>query len=193
MDRLRDEIGDLARCEEDVLTYAMFPDVGRTFLEERATGTLQPEQLLPPNETAEKPTLDEAVPTEFVVSVHGESYKVDIVGASVKSDGKRHFYVSLDGLLEEVVFEPLNEFVAPVGRRKTATAAGHVTTTMPGVILDVLVKEDELVRARQPLLIVEAMKMQTEVQAPIAGHVTRVHVAKGDRINPGEVLVEIEP
>ena len=40
-------IGTLAKSEEDVLTYAMFPDIGRKFLEERAAGTLTPEVLLP--------------------------------------------------------------------------------------------------------------------------------------------------
>src|SRR5690606_17677222 len=47
MDRLRAEIGGLATSEEDVLTFAMFPDIGRKFLEERAAGTLTPEPLLP--------------------------------------------------------------------------------------------------------------------------------------------------
>ncbi len=41
-------------------------------------------------------------------------------------------------------------------------------------------------------LVSEAMKMETEIQAPIAGTVKAVHVAKGDRVNPGEVLIEIE-
>src|SRR5690606_16482616 len=45
LNRLRDEIGALATCEEDVLTYAMFPDLGRDFLQQRAAGTLQPESL----------------------------------------------------------------------------------------------------------------------------------------------------
>jgi len=35
------------------------------------------------------------------------------------------------------------------------------------------------------------MKMETEVQAPIAGKVTAIHIAKGDRVNPGEILIEI--
>ena len=47
MAKLREEIGTLAKSEEDVLTYAMFPDIGRKFLEERAAGTLKPEALLP--------------------------------------------------------------------------------------------------------------------------------------------------
>lgn len=188
MAKLREEIGSLAQCEEDVLTYAMFPDIGRKFLEERVAGSLKPEALLPIPEAG-----GEGVPTEFVVDVHGESYRVDITGVGVKSDGKRHFYLSIDGMPEEVVFEPLNDFVAgTTGKRKQASAPGDVSTSMPGNIVDVLVKVGDAVKAGQAVLISEAMKMETEVQAPIAGTVKAVHVAKGDRVNPGDVLVEIE-
>ncbi len=190
--RLRDEIGSLAESEEDVLTYAMFPDIGRDFLDQRSQGTLQPETLLPLPEDAERPPATEGVPTEFVIDVHGENYRVDITGVGVKSDGKRHFYLSLDGMPEEVVVEPLNEFVPKATtQRRQATSEGHVTTSMPGVIIDILVKEGDMVHAGQPVLITEAMKMQSEVQAAIAGRVARVYVAKGDRVNPGEMLVEI--
>ena len=194
MAKLREEIGALAKSEEDVLTYAMFPDIGRKFLEERAAGTLKPEVLLPlPQAGGAAPVGGEGVPTEFVVDVHGESYRVDITGVGVKGDGKRHFYLSIDGMPEEVVFEPLNDFVAGAGgKRKQASAPGDVSTTMPGNIVDVLVKEGDVVKAGQAVLITEAMKMETEVQAPIAGTVKAVHVAKGDRVNPGEVLVEID-
>lgn len=194
MAKLREEIGALAKSEEDVLTYAMFPDIGRKFLEERAAGTLSPEVLLPiPEAGGVAPAGGEGVPTEFVVDVHGESYRVDITGVGVKSDGKRHFYLSIDGMPEEVVFEPLNDFVAgSSGKRKQASAPGDVSTSMPGNIVDVLVKVGDTVKAGQAVLISEAMKMETEVQAPIAGTVTAVHVAKGDRVNPGDVLVEIE-
>lgn len=191
MARLRTEIGALAKSEEDVLTYAMFPDIGRKFLEEREAGTLQPEALLPiptPGASASH----EGVPTEFVIDVHGESYRVDITGVGIRGEGKRHFFLSIDGVPEEVVFEPLNEFVAGgTGKRKQAAAPGDVSTSMPGNIVDVLVKEGDTVKAGQAVLITEAMKMETEVQAPIAGTVKAVHVAKGDRVNPGEVLVEI--
>ncbi|TIH10421.1 sodium-extruding oxaloacetate decarboxylase subunit alpha [Pseudomonas leptonychotis] len=194
MAKLREEVGSLAKSEEDVLTYAMFPDIGRKFLEERAAGTLTPEVLLPiPEAGGVAAAGGEGVPTEFVVDVHGESYRVDITGVGVKSDGKRHFYLSIDGMPEEVVFEPLNDFVAgSSGKRKQASAPGDVSTSMPGNIVDVLVKVGDTVKAGQAVLISEAMKMETEIQAPIAGSVTAVHVAKGDRVNPGDVLVEID-
>lgn len=192
LDKLRKEVGALAKSEEDVLTYAMFPDIGRKFLEEREAGALQPEALLPiPGTTAN--VAQEGVPTEFVIDVHGETYRVDITGVGVKAEGKRHFYLSIDGMPEEVVFEALNEFVGGGSSgRKQASAPGDVSTTMPGNVVDVLVKVGDVVKAGQPVLVSEAMKMETEIQAPIAGTVKAVHAAKGDRVNPGEVLIEIE-
>ncbi|MDX5299084.1 MAG: sodium-extruding oxaloacetate decarboxylase subunit alpha [Gammaproteobacteria bacterium] len=194
MARLRQEVGALAKSEEDVLTYAMFPDIGRRFLEERAAGKLVPEALLPVPQAGASAVAQEGVPTEFVIDVHGETYRVDITGVGIKTDGKRHFYLSIDGVPEEVVFEPLNQFVAggAGGKRKQASAPGDVSTTMPGNIVDVLVSVGDKVTAGQSVLVTEAMKMETEVTAPIAGTVKAVHVAKGDRVNPGELLIEID-
>ena len=108
--------------------------------------------------------------------------------------GRRKIYLSLDGVPEEVVFEPLNEFVAEAGgnKRGRATAPGHVTPAMPGNVVDVLVKEGDTVKSGQAVLVTEAMKMESEVHANIAGTVKAVHVAKGDRVTPGEILIEIE-
>ncbi|OWG36421.1 oxaloacetate decarboxylase subunit alpha [Stutzerimonas stutzeri] len=193
LDKLRKDIGELAKSEKDVLTFAMFPDIGRKFLEEREAGTLQPEVLLPIPDGKAAAASVEGTPTEFVIDVHGETYRVDITGVGVKGEGKRHFYLSIDGMPEEVVFEPLNAFVGGGGsQRKQASAPGDVSTTMPGNVVDVLVAVGDVVKAGQTVLVSEAMKMETEIQAPIAGTVKAVHVAKGDRVNPGEVLIEIE-
>ena len=63
---------------------------------------------------------------------------------------------------------------------------------MPGNIVEVLVKVGDEIKAGQPVLVTEAMKMEAEVQATIDGMVMAIHVVKGDRVTPGEVLVEIE-
>lgn len=192
LDRLRDEIGELAASEEDVLTFAMFPDLGRSFLEERAAGTLKPEPLLPADTSSAEAST--SVPTEFVIDVHGESYQVAVTGVGLKGAGKRRIFLTLDGMPQEVVFEALNEYQAESkSGRKQATREGDVTTNMPGNIVAVLVKEGDQVQAGQPLLVTEAMKMESEVQAPISGTVSGIFVAKGDRVTPGEMLVEITP
>lgn len=191
--KLREQIGALARNEEDVLTFAMFPDIGRAFLEQREAGTLQPEPLMPFERRANPEQPTGTVPTEFSIDVHGETYQVAITGVGIKGAGKRHFYLTLDGMPEEVVFESLNEYAVEGKKagRKQATHPGHVTTNMPGNIVAVLVNEGDVVQAGQPVLVTEAMKMEAEVQAPIAGKVAGIFVAKGDRVTPGEVLIEI--
>ena len=191
LNKLREEIGSLASCEEDVLTFAMFPDLGREYLTQRAEGTLKPEELLPAD-TAGANGLSQKMASEFLIDVHGETYEISVTGVGDFGGGKRKIYLSMDGMPEEVVFEPLNEFVADgKSGRKRATDPGHVTTTMPGNIVDVLVKEGDSVKVGQTVLIAEAMKMETEVHANVAGTVKAIYVSKGDRVTPGEVLVEI--
>lgn len=189
MDRLTAEIGDLASNAEDVLTYAMFPDIGKRFLEERREGTLKPEALLP--KTDSKPQ-ESGAPTEFNINLHGETYQIAITGIGGREDGSRQIYLSVDGMPEEVILEPLSHYAGAPSGRKQANLPGHITTAMPGNIVDVLVKEGDKVKIGQAVLITEAMKMETEIQTPVAGTVKAVHVIKGDRITPGEILVEIE-
>jgi len=190
MDKLRKDIGELAKTEEDVLTYAMFPDLGRQFLEQREAGTLEPEQLLPEPKSGR--TVEEGVATEFIIDVHGETYQVAVTGVGKQEDGKRRIYLTLDGMPEEVVFQPTNAYVSEGGdARQRASRPGHVTTTMPGNIVEVLVQVGDKVEAGRAVLITEAMKMETEIHATISGTVKEVHVAKGDRVTPGEVLIEI--
>ena len=63
---------------------------------------------------------------------------------------------------------------------------------MPGTVISVLVADGDKVGAREPLLVLEAMKMETPVVSPYDATVRRVHVAEGDRIAAGAVLVELE-
>ncbi len=189
--KLREDIGTLAQSEEDVLTFAMFPDLGREFLKQRSEGSLQPEVLEPIGKAAPAKA-QEAVASEFLLDVHGETYEVAITGVGEVGGGRRKLYLTLDGMPEEVQFESLNEFVAEKGgKRQRATEPGHVTTAMPGNIVDVLVKVGDTVTAGQAVLIAEAMKMETEVHTSVDGVVKAVHVSKGDRVTPGEVLIEI--
>ncbi len=189
LEKLRADVGDLAKNDEDVLTFAMFPDLGREFLEQRASGTLEPEALLPAD-TGERPKT--AMATEFKIDVHGESYEVAITGIGETGGGRRKIYLSMDGMPEEVIFESLNEYVAEKGeKRQKATEPGHVTAPMPGNVVDVLVKVGDTVTTGQAVLVTEAMKMETEIHANVEGKILSVNVSKGDRITPGEVLMEI--
>jgi acetyl/propionyl-CoA carboxylase alpha subunit len=67
-----------------------------------------------------------------------------------------------------------------------------VTAPMPGTVLRVFVAEGDNVEPRQPLLVLEAMKMETPLTSPYDAVVRAVHVAEGDRVEGGALLVELE-
>jgi acetyl/propionyl-CoA carboxylase alpha subunit len=67
-----------------------------------------------------------------------------------------------------------------------------LTAPMPGTVIRVVVAEGDRVEARQPLVVLEAMKMETPVVAPYEAVVRTIHVAEGDRVAGGTVIVELE-
>ena len=194
--KLKSEIKGTAKSDEDVLTYAMFPELGREFLEQRESGTLTPESLEPPG--VENGNNQNAA-TEFNITMHGESYHIKVTGKGYSSHDKVPYYISVDGVPEELLLEPLDVInlsgsdskSASSGKRPRATSPGHVTTSMPGSIVDILVKLNDKVKAGDPVLITEAMKMETEIQAPVSGEITAIYISKGESVTPEEILIEI--
>jgi pyruvate carboxylase len=63
---------------------------------------------------------------------------------------------------------------------------------MPGTVLKLLVAEGERVGRRQPLVVLEAMKMETPLVSPYEAVVRRIHVAEGDQVSGGALLIDLE-
>lgn len=204
MEKLMLESEGLAKSEEDVLTYAMFPDLTKTFLQERNAGTLKADPLLPKEVAATSGP--RYAPNEFKVTLHGETFHIKLTGSGHAGEEQRPFYVSVDGIAEEVIVETLSEIEVSGGKsdskrkseksvgasgRPRPTHQGCVTTAMPGTIVDAKVNAGDKVVAGDPVLVIEAMKMENEIQAPISGVVIAVHVQKGDTVTPDESLLEI--
>ena len=207
MAKLQAEVERLAQSEEDVLTYAMFPDIGKTFLQERNAGSLKPEALL--DKEAVNAGAARYAPNEFKVTLHGETFHIKLTGSGHAGEEQRPFYVSVDGIAEEVIVETLNEVEVSggvsngKGKKKDAGKtssgrprphhAGCVTTAMPGTIVAVKANIGDKVKAGDGVLVIEAMKMENEIQASTTGTVVAVHVKKGDTVTPDESLLEIQP
>jgi len=109
---------------------------------------------------------------------------------------------------EEVWVETLNEIevasdnsaprktnAAPAvpGQKPRPRHAGHVTAAMPGNVVDVLVSVGQQVKAGDAVLVIEAMKMENEVQAAIDGMIINIFANKGDAVTPDMALLEIQP
>ena len=195
--------------EEDVLSYTLFPSVALQFIHERASGQLRPEPLEPMREGKGDRGQQglHLAPIEFNVTLHGESYHVRISGSGRTVDGKKPYYIKVDDKLEEIYLEPLQEVLAsgpetPVstdtatdatkGERPKPSGPGDVTTPMPGRVVKVLVAEGAKVNAEDPVIVIEAMKMENRVAAPIEGTVKAIYVNEGDVVNCDETLIRLE-
>lgn len=80
----------------------------------------------------------------------------------------------------------------PVQKAAAAPSAGtKVTTPLPGTILDVFVNVGDKVKAGQTVVLLEAMKMENNIEADVEGTITEVKVRKGDSVLEGDVMVVI--
>ena len=84
-----------------------------------------------------------------------------------------------------------SEQAAPAAAPVSAASGDAMTSPMPGTILRVLVNIGDEVKENQPLMILEAMKMENEVVANHAGKVAGIHVNQGQVVNAGDALITI--
>lgn len=145
--------------------------------------------------------------TQYEIEINGNSLLIDgvpfVVGASghmITLDGIA-YDVSLDGNTATVdqkkyKFETLG-FKSKSGEKKekvkprVKAGKGSVLSVMPGAILRIDVKEGDKVEPGKVLMILEAMKMENEVQAEQGGIVKKVHVSVGDKVEERQPLVDI--
>ena len=181
-------MGDLAKSDEDVLSFAMFPEIGKLFLEERKNNTLVPEPLI--NEA--NSSQNTALSTEFDIDLHGESYHIRVAGYGAREQEKQACFLWVDGVPEEVIIHFDEEEDAPqLSPNKRPSSPGDITVAMPGTLVSVNVGVGDKVTMGQTLLVLEAMKMETEIQAPFNGNVVDVFCHKGDKVTPAQVLMYV--
>jgi pyruvate carboxylase subunit B len=126
-----------------------------------------------------------------------------VSGSGRKVDGRKPYYIRVNDKLEEVSLEPIQEILAGVPeapeagssakpKRPRPSKPGDVAPPMPGRVVKVLVAINARVKAGAPLLIIEAMKMESQVPAPIDGTVTAILVAEGDNVKTDETVIQLE-
>jgi pyruvate carboxylase len=109
-----------------------------------------------------------------------------------QADGTRVVYFELNGQPREVIIKD-DSIKSTVTEKIKADKnnPNHIAATMPGTVLKVLVEKGEKVNKGDHLIITEAMKMETTVQAPFSGVVKDIYVSSGDAIQTGDLLIEI--
>ncbi|MDH0498471.1 sodium-extruding oxaloacetate decarboxylase subunit alpha [Stutzerimonas stutzeri] len=185
MQRLTAELEGLAREKniklaedaiDDVLTYALFPQIGLKFLENRGN----PSAFEPAPTGSELPAREPGKPEVYTVEVNGKSFVVQV------NEGG-----DIEGI-KPLGADPATSDVS-AGSTAAAVPAGGEPQAAPlaGNIFKVLVQPGQLVQEGDLVVILEAMKMETEIRAFKAGTVASVNVKVGDAVSVGDSLLSI--
>jgi pyruvate carboxylase subunit B len=150
--------------EEDLLTYALYPQVAVKFLRGESK-----EEAMPAAQAAATPPGAPDLPVEFAVDVDGEVFNVK-VGAVI---GKT-LQVEKPG-------------------RPSEGAKGSISAPMQGMILAVKVKAGETVEKGDVVATIEAMKMQNDIRSPYSGVVKDIFVHESEIVNAGDVIMVVAP
>jgi oxaloacetate decarboxylase alpha subunit len=181
MDKLTAELKGIAREKgiklaadeiDDVLTYALFPQIGLKFLENRGN----PAAFEPAPTGKETPAREAGKPEVYTVEVNGKSFVVQV------SEG---------GDIEGI--KPVGGAASAAPAAAPVAAGGGEPQAAPlaGNIFKVLVQPGQAVEEGQLVIILEAMKMETEIRAFRAGTVGTVNVKVGDAVAVGDSLLTI--
>ena len=108
-------------------------------------------------------------------------------------EGKRVLSFEINGSVREVTVQDKKLEVKSDKKLKADKSnPAHVGSTIPGTVSQVFVKEGEEVKQNQPLLVLEAMKLETTVVAKQDGVIDKIYVAAGDRVNTGDLLLSFQ-
>lgn len=126
---------------------------------------------------------------KFKIKVDGQEYQVEMEEIGAVAPAAPVAPVAAPAAPAAPVVEAAPAPAAPVA--STPAGADAMPSPMPGNILRVLVNVGDTVTENQPLMILEAMKMENEIVAPKAGVVAGIHVKEGQVVNPGDALITI--
>jgi len=163
---LRDKDIQVTASDENILIFAMFPEIGLAFLEHQS----DPEFF-----EAEPAEIIERSDQSYLVSIDHQEYSV-----TVKPDHS----IDINGSSKKSGNEELSP-LAQVG------LGSIISAPLGGNIFKVIAQAGQSLEADATVLILEAMKMETEIKTPRVGIVTKIFVQSGDSVKPGDPLFEI--
>jgi oxaloacetate decarboxylase (Na+ extruding) subunit alpha len=181
---LTSELADIAKQEnlrlatdsvDDVLTYALFAQVGLKFLRNRH----DPSAFEPSPQAADKvqsikpqtADINSAGPASYSVRVDGKTYQVEVGESGALSN------------IQAVTERPA------ATNKITSAATESLQSPLSGTIFKILVAVDEDVTQGQVVLVMEAMKMETEIRSTVSGRISKILVKEGDSVQTGQSLL----
>lgn len=157
-----EEIG-IAKSEEDILTYILYPAIAPKFLK----GEVEEEVLAVAAPAVQQ---EYTIPNHFKVEVDDEIYEVKV----------------------EPLGGGISVSEASPKKPSADSVKGAVSSSMQGMILSLKVKVEDTVAEGDTVAVIEAMKMENAVHAPNSGIVKEIFVSEGDTVSPGDIIMSIE-
>ena len=164
---------------DDVLTYALFPQIGLKFLENR-----------------NNPDAFEPAPTK-ATATQASTNKASACASGAANTAPESYAVSVDGKVFDVVVAPGGSIDSIQTPSKAPAVAASSSDEQPlnaplaGNVFKVLVNEGDEVAEGEVVIIMEAMKMETEIRALSAGVVSSIHTKEGDSVSVGDILLSL--
>ncbi|MFI0472151.1 sodium-extruding oxaloacetate decarboxylase subunit alpha [Halomonas sp. HMF6819] len=196
MERLKSELEEKASAEnirlgegeqriDDVLTYALFPQIGLKFLKNRDNpDAFEPAPQAEQAKDTDKPKAQSAAPAAAAAAGGPETY-------TVKLNGKAYVVeVAEGGEIGQITDTSASSAPAPASE-PAASSGESIDAPLAGNIFKVNVKVGDQVSEGDVVIILEAMKMETEVRAQSGGTVSSVNVSEGDSVAVGDSLIEL--
>ncbi|WP_010235897.1 pyruvate carboxylase [Clostridium arbusti] len=182
---------DLSPNNKDILSYALYPDVFEGYLEYiKEFGDLS--RLGSDiffHGLAEGETCEAEV-------ANGKTYMIKLAGVGkIDNEGNKRLYFEVDGNRREIKIKDKNSTnLQEIFSTKMADSSNplEVGAPIPGTILKILVSEGDKVTENQPLMIVEAMKMETRIAATSDGIVESINVKEEQQVKAGELLINLK-
>jgi pyruvate carboxylase subunit B len=220
LEKARSEIGDLAKDDEDLLVYALFPVTGKKFLKQKYGLEKMPDALRPmtledvkkqdervkkakAGDLVEKPCFEKSENTRvFKVFVEGDCFEVGVeeaggapvithVGAAAPAPAPET--ATAAAASRELAGEKgAAGKTEPAPAPKAAAQGTPVTAPMPGMVIRYEKQVGDAVDEGETVVVIEAMKMENALPAPKSGTIAAIHFDSGDSVAKDDVLAIID-
>lgn len=125
-----------------------------------------------------------------LVNVNGTEYEVEVEGMNAPKVSKTHRIMQQPTVATSTESHPATARTTSPASTASVTA-GNIKSPLPGVVLDVMVQVGDAVKTGQRLMILEAMKMENNIDSDRDGTVKEIKARKGDSVLEGDVLITI--
>ncbi|WP_057896870.1 pyruvate carboxylase [Liquorilactobacillus oeni] len=188
-DELQAKLKELP-SEEELLSYLLYPEV---FLDYETAVTKYGDLSL-----LDTTTFYQGMRTEETVHIKRREGRVAIVKldsiGDADEDGNRILYFTVNGQDQQIIIRDMSKKgKAKTNQKAEPTNPQHIGATLNGSVLKILVSKNQVVKKGEPLIVTEAMKMETTIKAPFDGEISHIYVKAGDVLETRDLLMEIEP